>query len=172
MQGVDHGEEDRVQRLLLVLLEDQVVHVRDADLRREARIDGAAARAGAVHILAGELGVHQVLWLQAQALQIPAKQGRVQVHVQHAWHANAQAGALLHQRDALFSGRRPSAASGVGSATFCGLRERQTSRAAMSTKFGLAFLTASRPALIPRIAPTSSTCPFSQVEMIRRRSPA
>ena len=61
---------------------------------------------------------------------------------------------------------------GSGSATFCGLRERHTSRAAMSTKFGLAFLIASKPALIPRIAPTSSTCPFSQVEMIRRRSPA
>ena len=61
---------------------------------------------------------------------------------------------------------------GMGSATFCGLRERHTSRAAMSTRFGLAFLTASRAALILRIAPTSSTCPFSQVEMIRRRSPA
>src|SRR6516162_6467635 len=61
---------------------------------------------------------------------------------------------------------------GSGSATLCGLRERHTSRAAMSTKFGLAAFTASRPALMPRMELTSSTCPFSQVEIMRRRSPA
>ncbi len=98
-----------------MLLEDQVVNVRDADLRGEARIDGAAARAGAVHVLAGELGVHQVLWLQAQALEIRAKQRCVEVHVQHTRHADAQAGALLHQRDALLGSRRPAAAgNGIG----------------------------------------------------------
>src|SRR5215472_11089717 len=46
---------------------------------------------------------------------------------------------------------------GTGSATLWGLRERHTSRAAMSTKLGLAVFTASRPALIPRMALTSST---------------
>ena len=58
-----------------VLLEDQVVDVRNADLRREAGIDGAAACALAIHLLAGEFGVDEVFGLQAQALEIAAEQG-------------------------------------------------------------------------------------------------
>ena len=42
--------------------------------------------------------------------------------------------------------------AGIGSATLFGLRDRHTSRAAISTKFGLAVFTASRPALMPRMA--------------------
>src|SRR5271167_2840116 len=60
---------------------------------------------------------------------------------------------------------------GRGSATLFELRGRHASWAAMSTKLGFSFLTASSPALIPRMALTSSTWPFSQVEMMRRRSP-
>jgi hypothetical protein len=60
VQHVDHREEDVVELLLRVLGEEQVVHVRDADLRREARVDGAAARPLAVHVAAGVVGVDQV----------------------------------------------------------------------------------------------------------------
>ena len=67
---------------------------------------------------------------------------------------------LVHARD------------GIGSATRSGFLVFQTSFAAISTKFGLAFLTASTPALMPRIASTSSTVPFSQVAIIRRCSSA
>jgi hypothetical protein len=104
MQRVDHGEKDGVQRLLLVFHEDQVIDVRNADLRREARIDGAAARALAVHLLAGEFGVDQVLRLYAQALQVRAKHRRVQVHVEHARHADAKRLAFFDLRDALVDG--------------------------------------------------------------------
>src|SRR5205807_9792074 len=41
-QVVDHGEEDHVQWLLLVVHIEDIVHVRDAHLRREASIDGSA----------------------------------------------------------------------------------------------------------------------------------
>src|SRR5262249_46294306 len=62
------------------------------------------------------------------------------------------------------------ARDGIGSATRCGLRAFHTSAAATSTKFGFAFLTASRPALMPRIESTSSTVPFSHVAIINRCS--
>ena len=48
MQHVVHREENGVERLLAVLHLNQVVDVRDADLRREAGIDGAAIGAGAI----------------------------------------------------------------------------------------------------------------------------
>ena len=43
---VDHREEDVVERLLRVVRVEQVVDVRDAELRGEARVDRAALGAG------------------------------------------------------------------------------------------------------------------------------
>ena len=60
-QIVDHREEDDVERLLLVVHVEQVVHVRDADLGREAGVDRAALGAGLVKLLGGVVGVDQVL---------------------------------------------------------------------------------------------------------------
>ena len=51
-QAVDHREEDDVERLLGVHLVQQVVHVRDAELGREARVDGAALGAFLIQLLA------------------------------------------------------------------------------------------------------------------------
>ena len=48
----DRREEDVVERLLLVVLEQQVVDVRLADLARVARIDRAVLAAGLPHLLA------------------------------------------------------------------------------------------------------------------------
>ena len=70
------------------------------------------------------------------------------------------------RRRALFVHAR----DGIGSATRSGLRVFQTSFAAISTKFGFCFFTASSPALMPRIESTSSTVPFSQVAIISRCS--
>ena len=47
--------------------------------------------------------------------------------------------------------------AGIGSATLLELRGRNASWAAISTKLGFSFFIASRPALMPRIALTSST---------------
>src|SRR5713101_7700308 len=56
--------------------------------------------------------------------------------------------------------------AGTGSATFFTFRILKASRAAMSTKFGLASFTLSRPALISFMSLTSSTPPFSQVALL------
>ena len=72
-QIVDHGEEDDVERLLLVVHVEQVVHVRDADLRREAGIDRAALGAGLVQLLGGVVGVDQVIGGDAERLEIGAE---------------------------------------------------------------------------------------------------
>ena len=50
-QAVDHREEDDVERLLGVHLVEQVVHVRNAELGGEARVDGAALGALFVQLL-------------------------------------------------------------------------------------------------------------------------
>ena len=101
-QHVVHREEDDVQRLLAMLLLDQVVDVRNADLRREAGIDGAAARARPVEIGTGVVGINDVFRLHAQALQISVEQRRVGVDVEHARNADAELLAAFHERNALF----------------------------------------------------------------------
>ena len=61
---VEHREEDAVERLLRVLRVEQVVDVRDAELRREARIDRAPLRARPCTALSvGEVREHDVLGL-------------------------------------------------------------------------------------------------------------
>ncbi len=61
---------------------------------------------------------------------------------------------------------------GSGSATSGTSGTRNTALAAISTKFGLAFLILSRLPLMWRISSMFSTVPFSQVAMIRRCAPA
>ena len=52
-----------------MLLLDQVVDVRDADLCREARVDRAAARAGAIQVRTGVVGINDVFRLYAQTFE-------------------------------------------------------------------------------------------------------
>src|SRR6185369_12836747 len=107
MQHVVHGEEDHVQWFLAVLLLDQVVNVRDADLGGETRIDRATAGTRTIQFGSCVIGVDDVLRLNSEALEITVKQRRVSVDVKHAWYANPQALAILHESDALFGRLRP-----------------------------------------------------------------
>ena len=106
-----------------MLLLNQVVDVRNADLRRKARIDSAAAGAGAVKFWTGVVGINDVLRLHAQAFEIPVEQRRVGVNIEHARNTDAQVLAILHQRAALFRAFAPArpAAVGSGSATDLGV---------------------------------------------------
>ncbi len=70
VQHVVHREEDRFQRLLAVFLLNQVVDVRNSDLGWEAWINRATARARAVELGTGVVGVNDVLRLHAEALEI------------------------------------------------------------------------------------------------------
>src|SRR5271168_3114644 len=63
MQNVVHGEENYIQRLLAVLLLNQVVDVRNTDLRREAGIDRASTGPGAIKFRTGVIGINNILWL-------------------------------------------------------------------------------------------------------------
>ena len=100
-EHVDHGEEDRMQWLLGVLHEDQVINMRNANLRGKTRIDRAAPGASLVHVAIGVVGVDDVLRLQPECLEIRAEQWRVHIHVQHFGHADAEPGSLLHQLSTL-----------------------------------------------------------------------
>ena len=81
VQNVIHGEEDGVQRFLLVLLLNQVVNVRDADLGREAGVNRATAGTRAIEFLAGVIGVYDVLGFDSEAFEIGIEQRRVAVDV-------------------------------------------------------------------------------------------
>src|SRR4051812_18696298 len=52
-ERIDHREEDDVELLLRMHRVEQVVNVRDADLRREAGVDSAALRTFLVKLLVG-----------------------------------------------------------------------------------------------------------------------
>ena len=104
---VVHREEDDVQRLLAVLLLNQVVDVGDADLGGEAGIDCAPARARAVEIRTGVIGVDDIFRLHAQAFEVSVEQRRVGVNVQHPRNADAEFLAIFHERDTLFGGLVP-----------------------------------------------------------------
>ncbi len=101
LQIVDHREEDEVERLLLMVHVEQVVHVRDADLGREAGVDGAALGAGLVHLLGSVVGVDEIFVRDAQRFKVSAEQpSYTDVLIQDARDADAQRGAALHGRDA------------------------------------------------------------------------
>ena len=99
---VNHGAEDNIERLLLVVHVEQVVHVRNAYLGGEARIDGAALCAFFIELLAGVVGVDKVLRRNPQRFEVGAEDRRNRVHVQDARHADAQFLSPLHQFHALF----------------------------------------------------------------------
>ena len=113
-QIVDHGEEDDVERLLFVVHVEQIVHVRDAHLGREAGIDRAALGAGFVKLLGREVGVDQVLGRNAQRLEVGAEHRVARVLIQDARDADAQAGAPLHGSDARLLPRREAYSAGAG----------------------------------------------------------
>ena len=110
-QAVDHREEDVIERLLGVRAEQQVVHVRDAELGGEARVDGAALGAFLVELLGGVFGKHDVLRLHAERGEVTGEQRRHRVHVQHARHADAQL-----RRACFMSSMRRSGGRGEGEA--------------------------------------------------------
>ena len=86
----------------------QVVDVRDADLGREAGVDGPPLGTFLIELLAGVVGEHEVLGLDSEGCEVAREHGRHRVHVEDARHADAQLGALLHQFGALLL-RRTSA---------------------------------------------------------------
>src|SRR5215813_3334313 len=96
-EAVDHREEDDVERLLGVHAVQQIVDVRNAELAREARVDGSALRAFLVQLLARVVAIYDVLGLDTQTREIARKYRRLRVHVEHARHADANLAALLHQ---------------------------------------------------------------------------
>ena len=76
--------------------------MRDADLGREARVDGAALGAFLVELLAGVLRPDEVLRLHPQRLEVGGEERPAGVHVERLGHADLQLGALLHQLGAFF----------------------------------------------------------------------
>jgi hypothetical protein len=60
-----------------MLLLNEVVDVRNSDLRREAGIDGAAAGSRTIELGTGVIGVDDVFGLHSEALEISVEQRRV-----------------------------------------------------------------------------------------------
>ena len=116
--------------------------MRDGDLWRDSRDRSSRGSNPRDTIPGGEIRVDDVLRLHAQALQIGAEQRRIGIHIQNARNADAQllapfiernAASLKESSTSMESHRRRSPVAG----------ERHTSRAAISTRFGLAALVAS-----------------------------
>src|SRR5580704_10882182 len=95
-----------------MLLLNQVVDVRNANLRWEAGIDGAPVRSRPIEFRTRVVGVDDVLWLNTQTFQIPVEQWSIRVDVQQAGNSHAQFLALLHQRNAFFRSFVPEFRSG------------------------------------------------------------
>ena len=103
---VNHREEDVIERLLLVLYIEQVMHMRNTDLRREARVDRTPFRSRLVEFLGSVIRIDDILGLHAQGLEISAKQGVHRILVQRARDADADLGAILHHPHPSFLLRR------------------------------------------------------------------
>ena len=133
--------------------------MRNAQLGGEAGVDGAALGAFLVQLLAGEVGEDDVLGLDAQRREVAGEHGI-------AVYMFSTRGMPMRTRRAASSARRAPFACAVnskrgsGSATVGGWKDLKTSLAAISTRFGLAFLTLSIPFLMSRMSLTSSTRPF------------
>jgi hypothetical protein len=102
VQHVIHGEPDGVERLLAVLRGKQIVDMRDADLRRIARIDGAAASACAIKLRCGVVGVENILGLQPERSKVRVEKRRIGVGIQQARNADAEVFSALHERNPFF----------------------------------------------------------------------
>ena len=81
---------------------NEVVDVRDADLRWVARIDGATARTRAIKFGRGVVGVDDIFRLESEAGEIRVEQRRVGIGIEKARDADALILALLHCRRAFF----------------------------------------------------------------------
>src|SRR5271156_3416898 len=96
VQYVIHREPDRVERLFAVLGREQVVNVRNANLRRIAGVDGAAAPTRTIELRRGVVGVEDVLGFEAKTGEITVEERSVGIGVQQAWDANAKICASRH----------------------------------------------------------------------------
>src|SRR5580700_6955322 len=90
-----------------MFLLDQVVDVRYADFRWETRVNRAAAGARAIQLGTRVVGINDVLGLEAQAFEVGVEQRSICVDVQHAWNADTDFAAILHERDALLGRLSP-----------------------------------------------------------------
>ena len=91
----------------LVFHEQQVVDVRQGHLRREARVDGAPRRPGPEHLHAREVGEHDVLRVDADALEVAGIERRQRVEVEHPRDADAHLAAPIVERPPPPRGGRP-----------------------------------------------------------------
>src|SRR5208283_2989656 len=76
-QHVELRKKDGVQRFLGVVLENEVVHVRNGHFGRIARIDGAPSRAFAIQLVAGYAGPDDIPRIDSKALEISREEWRV-----------------------------------------------------------------------------------------------
>jgi hypothetical protein len=150
---------------------EQVVYVRERDLRRKARIDGAASRGAAVQLHGREGGVHDVPRLNTEAREVAAEERGEREHVEHPRDADAEIPAPGGTGRAAPRGRGPGRRGG-GSATDDTRGGAHTSRAAIATRFGVRAIVASSAALTVRISCSEPAAPFSHGATIRRRSTA
>ena len=97
MKNVVHRKKNDVERLLAVFFLDQVVDVRDSDLRREAGVNCAAARAGSIQLGACVIRINDIFRLHAQAFEICIEERGICVDVQHARDPDAQLTPVLQQ---------------------------------------------------------------------------
>src|SRR5580698_60261 len=93
-----------MERLLAVLCGEQIVDMRDADLRRIAWIDRASTGSGAIEIRRGVVGVDDVLGLYAEAREVRIEQRRIRIGVEQAGNPDTELFAALHERGALLDG--------------------------------------------------------------------
>src|ERR1700758_3083222 len=90
-----------------MFLLNQVVDVGYSDFRWKARVDGATAGARAIQLGTRIVGINDVFRLQAQAFEVGVEQRSIGVDVQHAWNADTDFAAILHERDALLGRLSP-----------------------------------------------------------------
>ena len=73
-----------------MLLEKQIVKMRNGDLRWKAGIDGAAAGTGTVHLAGSYIRVNNVFRAHTQAFQISAEKRRICIETQYTRNPDAQ----------------------------------------------------------------------------------
>src|SRR5215472_2420184 len=86
-----------MERLLAVLFLNQVVNVRNPDLRREAGVDRTTAGTGAIKFGTGVVGINDVFRLHTQALEIGVEQRSIRIDIQDTRNSDAELAAILHE---------------------------------------------------------------------------
>src|ERR1700722_20847841 len=87
-----------------MLFLNQIVRVRNPDLRREAWIDRASARTSAIQIRTRIVRINNILRLNPEALEERVKQRRIRINVQHTRNSEPMRAPTLHLRDAFLHG--------------------------------------------------------------------